>query len=133
VLAERFFAPVREVSVSNEADATVGRADERESRTGRSTVGRPRRVTDAQVEQILAWRAAILELKAKRSSIKTIRQLARELGVSTAAINDVIRARGEYKQASPENRNRVLRERRAFLRRERRRLDSEGAWRRPTR
>jgi transposase len=123
MLPDMSSASMFDVLVSSEVDTSVARTDERGSRTGRSTVGRPRRLTDSQVDQVLAWHAAILELKAKRSSIKTIRQLAKEFGVSTAAINGVVRRRGEYKQASPENRDRMIRERHAFLRRMRRRYD----------
>jgi len=70
----------------------------------KSTMGRPRRLTDAQVAMILAWHEEILALKALRSRIKTQRQLARELGVSASTIAHVIACRGEFKQVAPENR-----------------------------
>ena len=57
-----------------------------------STLGRPRALTDAQVAEILAW----------RKSHKTLVQVAREHGVSTETIRNVIRRAGVYKQASPE-------------------------------
>lgn len=57
-----------------------------------STLGRPRALTDAQVADILAW----------RKSHKTLVQVAREHGVSTETIRNVIRRAGVYKQASPE-------------------------------
>jgi DNA-binding transcriptional regulator YhcF (GntR family) len=82
----------------------------------KSTVGRPRRVTDAQIRIILAWRAELAELKAARKAVKTIRQLARELQLSTATISDVIRKHGLFKQPSPELREATLRHRRATLR-----------------
>lgn len=83
----------------------------------KSTVGRPRRVTDAQIRIILAWRAELVELKAARNAVKTTRQLARELQLSTATISDVIRRHGLFKQPSPEQREAALRHRRATLRR----------------
>lgn len=81
----------------------------------RSTVGRPRRVTDVQIRIILAWRAELVQLKAARKAVKTIRQLARELQLSTATISDVIRNHGVFKQASPEEREATLSQRRARL------------------
>ena len=82
----------------------------------KSTVGRPRRVTDAQIRIILAWRAQLVELKAARKAVKTTRQLSRELKLSTATISDVIRKHGLFKQPSPELREATLRRRRATLR-----------------
>jgi DNA-binding transcriptional regulator YhcF (GntR family) len=81
----------------------------------KSTVGRPRRVTDEQVRIILAWYAELAELKARRKAVKTIRQLARELQLSTATISDVIRTHGVFKQPSPELREDTLRHRHARL------------------
>jgi hypothetical protein len=83
----------------------------------KSTVGRPRRVTDAQIRIILAWRAELVELKAARKAVRTTRQLARELQLSTATISDVIRRHGLFKQPSPEQREATLRHRQATLRR----------------
>ena len=57
-----------------------------------STVGRPRALSDAQVEAILAW----------HRSRKSLKQVAREHGVSTNTIQGVIRRNGKYKQSSPE-------------------------------
>ena len=81
----------------------------------KSTVGRPRRVTDVQIRTILAWQAELVQLKAARKAVKTIRQLARELQLSTATISDVIRKHGVFKQPSPEEREATLRQRRATL------------------
>jgi hypothetical protein len=81
----------------------------------KSTVGRPRRVTDEQVHIILAWYAELVELKARRKAVKTIRQLARELQLSTATISAVIRTHGFFKQPSPELREDALRNRHAKL------------------
>lgn len=81
----------------------------------KSTVGRPRRVTDEQVRIILLWYAELAELKARRKAVKTIRQLARELQLSTSTISDVIRTHGVFKQPSPELREDTLRHRHARL------------------
>jgi len=63
----------------------------------------------------MAWHAELVELKARRKAVKTIRQLARELQLSTATISDVIRTHGVFKQPSPELREDTLRHRRARL------------------
>ena len=70
----------------------------------KSTIGRPRVLTDKQVAIILAWREAISAWKASRAAILTIRQLAVSLGVTHGAIATVIRQRGELKRASPDRR-----------------------------
>ncbi len=70
-----------------------------------STVGRPRALSDAQVEEILAWHR-------RRKSCK---QLAREYGVSPNTIQGVIRRNGQYKQPSPELRGAVTARRRQRL------------------
>lgn len=69
----------------------------------KSTIGRPRSLTDEQVARIFKWHDAILAWKAQRSSLITIRQLAKELGVTHGAITSVLRQRGP-KLASPEQR-----------------------------
>lgn len=66
-----------------------------------STIGRPRRLTDEQVRFILAWHRQILALKAHRASLKTQKQIAKELGVAPATIARVVACKGEYKKASP--------------------------------
>lgn len=58
----------------------------------KSIKGRPRMVTDAQVEAILEW----------HRSRKTLRQVAAELGLSPKLVQYVIARGGEYKQVSPE-------------------------------
>ena len=63
-----------------------------------STVGRPRTLTDAQVEEILRW----------HRSRRTLADVARQYGVSTATITAIIRRDGFYKQPSPEKRSAVL-------------------------
>jgi hypothetical protein len=87
----------------------------------KSTIGRPRALTDRQVKIILAWHVRYLVWRALRKTLKTQRQLARELGVSQATISHVIRFGGDYKQASPECRAVEIKRRRrtrARLRRE---------------
>ena len=69
----------------------------------KSTIGRPRRLTDAQVAIILAWHEEILELKAFRARVKTQRQLALELGVAPSTVAHVIACRGQFKQGSPDD------------------------------
>ena len=60
-----------------------------------STLGRPRRVTDAQIADILAWHAQRMTATAK----------AAQLGISLRVLYHVIRTAGKtYKQPSPEHR-----------------------------
>jgi len=82
----------------------------------KSTVGRPRRTSDAQVEFILTWYAEYTAWKARRPAIRSMGDLAHILGVSTGAISSVIRRRGVYKQPSPEHRAEELQHRRAHMR-----------------
>ena len=74
-----------------------------------STTGRPRRLTDAQIAEILAWYLSRL----------TNRQMAARYGIARGTLENIIRTHGEhYKQASPEHRNASLnahRNRRARL------------------
>lgn len=74
----------------------------------KSTIGRPRRLTDEQVATVLTWHQQVLAWKALRGTLKTQRQLAREFGVAPSTIAHVIRCRGQFKQASPEERSREL-------------------------
>lgn len=61
--------------------------------------GRPRIVTDAMVEEILAW----------HRHRETMKALAHRLGVSVATVRLVIRSGGRhYKVPSPERRALVL-------------------------
>lgn len=59
-----------------------------------STKGRPRLVTDAQVEQILEW----------HRNRKSLRVFAAELGLKASTVQRVIELNGQYKQPSPEKR-----------------------------
>ena len=88
----------------------------------KSTIGRPRALTDRQVRIILAWHVRYRLWREFRTTLKTQRQLAQELGVSQATISHVIRIAGQYKQVSPELRDAQIKGRRrtrARLRRER--------------
>jgi transposase len=77
----------------------------------KSTIGRPRRLTDRQVQIILAWHVRFLIWRALRKTLKSQRELARELGVSQGTISNVIRLGGRYKQVSPERRAAEVRQR----------------------
>ena len=70
-----------------------------------SSVGRPRRLTDSQVAWVLTEYSRYLTWRAQRTTVKSQRQLAKELGVSQGTINLAIRSRGHYKQLSPELRS----------------------------
>jgi len=72
----------------------------------KSTIGRPRVLTDRQVKIILVWHTRYLVWRALRKTLKTQRELARELGVSQSTISRVVRLVGYYKQISPELRSR---------------------------
>ncbi len=85
----------------------------------KSTIGRPRALTDRQVKIILAWRVRYLIWRALRKTLKSQRELARELGVSQATISQAIRLAGEYKQISPDLRGVAIMVRRRMRVRER--------------
>jgi len=68
----------------------------------KSTIGRPRLLTDSQVKSILESHARFLVWRALRRTLKTQRQLAVEMGVSQSTIGRVVRFSGDYKQMSPE-------------------------------
>jgi DNA-binding MarR family transcriptional regulator len=70
----------------------------------KSTAGRPRRATDAQIKVILKWHADYAAWLAKRPEIPTQTDLARHLGLSIPTVNRIIRKHGQYKQISPEDR-----------------------------
>jgi len=70
----------------------------------RSTVGRPRTLTDQQIGTILEEYANYLAWRALRRSVKSQRDLARAMGVSPATISYAVRLRGKYKQPSPDRR-----------------------------
>jgi predicted transcriptional regulator len=86
----------------------------------KSTVGRPRTLTDREVELILLEHARFLAWKALRNTVKSQRQLAHELGVSQATVSYVIHRHGEYKQVSPDRRAALIQRRRRKLARLRR-------------
>jgi len=72
----------------------------------RSVFGRPRLLSQAQVDSILAWHDSRVSLK----------QLAESLGVSTSTVVHVITTRGShYKQAPPEQRAAAMDAHRAHL------------------
>jgi hypothetical protein len=97
--------------------ASSGEGGAHPSSGGRSTTGRPRALTDAQVEVILAEHARFMEWQALRRTVKSQRQLAREFGVSQGTISLAVRSKGQYKQPSPERRAATLAARRAQRRR----------------
>jgi hypothetical protein len=70
-----------------------------------STVGRPRRLTDSQVAEVLKWHDALLDWKSKRRTLETIQQIAARLGVSRSSISSAIQRRGQFKRASPPDRD----------------------------
>jgi hypothetical protein len=81
----------------------------------KSTIGRPRVLTDRQIRRILAAYDRFLAWKALRRTVKSQRQLAAEFGVSPATIALAIRSRGNYKQAPPERRGAEIRRRRRLF------------------
>lgn len=78
----------------------------------KSTMGRPRRLSDADVERILTWHAARCAWRAAGAVLQSRRSLAAELGVSPSTVSHVIACRGCYKQPSPELRDRESAQRR---------------------
>jgi len=89
----------------------------------RSTVGRPRTLTDQQIKTILAEYANYLAWRALRRSVMSQRDLARAMGVSPATINYAVRLQGKYKQPSPDRRQvNTMRRQRALRRLMRSRL-----------
>jgi hypothetical protein len=67
----------------------------------RSTIGRPRVLSEEQIKVVLAWRVRYLFWRALRRSLKSQRQLAQELGVSQSTISYVMRNGGRYKTRVP--------------------------------
>ena len=82
---------------------------------GKSTIGRPRVLTDRQVATVLAEYERFLAWKALRRTVKSQREMARELGVSQGTVSRAVRSRGDYKQADPEKRAAELKRRRRRL------------------
>jgi transposase len=78
-----------------------------------STKGRPRQITDAQVEAILEW----------HRNRKPLRVFATEIGLKPSTVQYVIERKGQYKQPSPEKREIAVAERRTHITRLR-----EGGW-----
>lgn len=81
----------------------------------KSTIGRPRVLTDRQVEMLLAEHERFLAWRALRQTVRSQRELARELGVSQGTVSRAIRSRGRYKQPDPENRAVEMKRRRRRL------------------
>lgn len=79
----------------------IGCCAEPSPETRKSAVGRPRRLTDRQVAWVLLEYSRYLAWKALRTTVRSQRQLAKELGVSQATISLAVRSSGQYKQRSP--------------------------------
>jgi hypothetical protein len=89
----------------------------------RSTVGRPRTLTDQQIGTILEEYANYLAWRALRQTVMSQRDLARAMGVTPATISYAVRLQGKYKQPSPDRRQvNTMRRQRALRRLMRRRL-----------
>ena len=82
-----------------------------------STVGRPRRLADQQIREILHQYASYLAWRALRRSVMSQRDLARAMGVSPATISYAVRMKGKYKQPSPDRRQANTKRRQRALRR----------------
>lgn len=63
--------------------------------TTHSTLGRPRKLTDAQVAAIMAW------FTSPRRGRTKMQVLSMELGVPVATIQYCTQIRGRYKKAGP--------------------------------
>lgn len=74
----------------------------------KSTIGRPRRVTDEQIRFILNWHAQYLSWLAQRPAIPTQDALARHLGLSPTVVNRIIYGRRRHKQPTPQDRGAEL-------------------------
>jgi transposase len=83
----------------------------------RSTVGRPRRLSDQQIKEVLEQYANYLAWRALRDSVMSQRELARAMGVSSATISYAVRLQGKYKQPSPDRRQTNVKHRRRALKR----------------
>jgi lambda repressor-like predicted transcriptional regulator len=81
------------------------RAFARVNRMDPRTLSRWLPTLDQKIELIFrarSWHRAIRKLLAARAELDTLRGLAREFGVSDNTIQNCIRRKGKYKQASPE-------------------------------
>jgi transposase len=67
----------------------------------RSTIGRPRKLTDDQVAAILAWYEAHQALMILRRYLRPVQQLARDLGIAPATVYNVVSRQGVYKKRGP--------------------------------
>ena len=92
------------LSHADDASATLGACAEPGPVRAKSTVGRPRRLTDRQVEWLLREYADYQAWKALRTNVRSQRQIAQILRVSAATVSLAIRSGGQYKQPSPEER-----------------------------
>jgi hypothetical protein len=70
----------------------------------KSTLGRPRALSDEDVAVVLCWFVQVEAWKAVYRQLKTRRDLAEQLGVSLSTIDHVIANLGTFKQPSPEQR-----------------------------
>jgi len=67
-----------------------------------STTGRPRKVTDAMIAEILRWNAT------RKIRPLTAAEKATELGIARATLTILLKSHGQhYKQPSPEHRHSV--------------------------
>jgi hypothetical protein len=83
----------------------------------RSTVGRPRTLTDQQIRTIMEEYANYLAWRALRRSVMSQRDLAHAMSVSPATISYAVRLQGKYKQPSPDRREANTKRRQRALRR----------------
>jgi DNA-binding MarR family transcriptional regulator len=71
----------------------------------KSTIGRPRSLTEKQIKLIRAWHVRYLVWRALRRTVKTQREIAQEFGVSQSTVNRIIRRGADYKRGFPEVRD----------------------------
>jgi hypothetical protein len=71
----------------------------------KSTIGRPRALTDEEVKVVLAWHQEVMAWRRSGALLKTRAELASELGVSGSTITRAIARHGEYKQESPDGKS----------------------------
>jgi len=81
----------------------------------RSTVGRPRTLTDRQIRTILEEYRNYLAWRALRQTVMSQRDLARAMGVTPSTISYAVRFQGNYKQPSPDRRQANTNHRRRAL------------------
>jgi hypothetical protein len=71
-----------------------------------STVGRPRKLTQAEIERVSAWYTGYCQWLAQRPP--TLEMLATELGVSRHTVTRVLHRLDRFKAAAPDQRAAVL-------------------------